>query len=79
MKKVPVKGAWLACIPISLAAFFMNLRQLAQLCSLCNLMTYAFIDAAVLTLRLKEVTTEEELEVELVKEEVRRSLQSNSR
>ena len=43
----------------------MNLTQLAKLCSLCNLMTYAFIDAAVIGLRLKNVTNQEELEIEL--------------
>ena len=52
--KVPVKGAWIALIPICLSAFCLNLKQLASLCSLCNLMTYSFIDAGVLALRLKK-------------------------
>ena len=56
VKKVPVKGSWLQIIPICLLAFCMNLTQLAKLCSLSNLMTYAFIDAAVIGLRLKNVT-----------------------
>lgn len=51
--KVPVKGSWLAIIPIALGAFILNLVSLAKLSSLCNLMTYAFIDAAVIALRLK--------------------------
>lgn len=52
--KVPVKGGWISIIPICFCAFFMNLTQLAKLCSLCNLMTYSFIDAAVIALRLKQ-------------------------
>lgn len=51
--KVPVKGAWISMIPIAIAAFTLNLLQLAKLASLCNLMTYAFIDTAVIALRLK--------------------------
>ena len=69
VKKVPVKGAWIAIIPIAVAAFLMNLKQLAQLCSLCNLMTYAFINAAVIALRLKGITNEDKLEMDLIKAE----------
>jgi amino acid transporter len=50
---VPVKGGWISIIPVCLCAFLMNLTQLAKLCSLCNLVTYSFIDAAVIALRLK--------------------------
>ena len=65
VRKVPIKGSWLQIIPICVLAFCMNLTQLAKLCSLSNLMTYAFIDAAVVGLRLKNVTSKEDLEVEL--------------
>lgn len=54
VKKVPVKGSWISLIPICMASFFMNLTQLAKLCTLCNLITYAFVDVAVLILRLRE-------------------------
>ena len=50
---VPVKGGCISIIPVCLCAFLMNLTQLAKLCSLCNLVTYSFIDAAVIALRLK--------------------------
>jgi APA family basic amino acid/polyamine antiporter len=50
---VPVKGGWISILPVCLCAFLMNLTQLAKLCSLCNLVTYSFIDAAVIALRLK--------------------------
>ena len=51
-RQVPVKGSWISIIPICIFAFFMNMTLLAKFCSLCNLMTYAFIDAALLTYRL---------------------------
>ena len=60
-KKVPIKGAWLSVIPVCIGAFFMNLAQLAKLCSLCNLMTYAFIDAAVVALRLRAASSPRDL------------------
>lgn len=61
VKKLPVKGSWLSVIPVCFYAFFMDLTQLAKLCSLCNLMTYSFIDAAVIALRLKNVTSQEQI------------------
>ena len=53
MKKVPYKGSWIVLVPIAAAGFSLNLKQLANICSLSNLMTYAFIDIAVVILRLK--------------------------
>ena len=50
---MPVAGSWLQIIPICLAAFFINITVLAKICSLCNLMTYAFINGAVISLRLQ--------------------------
>lgn len=76
VRKIPIKGAWLSIIPICIAAFFMNLKELAQLCSLCNLMTYAFIDAAVIALRLKGVTDQDKLETDLIKQEVRSNMRN---
>ena len=63
--KVPTKGAWLSIIPVGIAAFCLNLRKLAQVCSLCNLMTYAFIDMAVVALRLRGISDQEKLEKDL--------------
>lgn len=52
--KVPAKGSWLVMIPISLAAFVFDLEQAAKICALANLVTYAFIDAGIMALRLRE-------------------------
>ena len=56
--KVPVVGVWLSAIPISIAAFCINLKQLTIIISLCNLLTYAFIDTAVIALRITNSVTE---------------------
>lgn len=69
VRNVPVKGAWISIIPICLLAFCMNLTQLAKLCSLCNLMTYSFINAAVIGLRLRNVRSKEALQLELMTEQ----------
>jgi amino acid transporter len=66
VKKLPIKGSWLSVIPVCFCAFFMDLTQLAKLCSLCNLMTYSFIDAAVVALRLKNVNSQEEINEEVM-------------
>jgi amino acid transporter len=50
---VPSKGAWIVIIPICIAVFSFDIVQLAQLTSLGNLMTYAFINTAVIALRLQ--------------------------
>ena len=52
-RKIPVKGSWIGLIPIAAAGFALNLKQIANICSLSNLMTYSFIDIAVVILRLK--------------------------
>ena len=52
VKKIPIKGSWIALLPICAASFCMNLTELAKLCTLANLITYAFIDAAVIFMRL---------------------------
>lgn len=69
-RKVPVQGSWLAVIPIAILAALMDLRSLAELCSLSNLFTFAFIDTAVVVLRLKGIDNEEKLETELLKAEL---------
>lgn len=51
--KVPVYGIWISAVPISIAAFCMNLKSLTILISLGNLLTYAFIDTAVIALRIQ--------------------------
>jgi len=51
--KVPVVGQWWVCLFASLISFFLNLEQLTKLVSLGNLMTYAFVDAGVIALRLR--------------------------
>ena len=56
--KVPVKGAWIGVVPIVIGAFCLNLKHLACLCSLSNLLTYSLIDASVIALRLKKVPEE---------------------
>lgn len=48
----------------------MDLRSLAELCSLSNLFTFAFIDSAVVALRLKGIDSEEKLETELLQAEL---------
>lgn len=52
VSNVPVKGAWIVVVPIIMTVFSFDIVQLAQLCSLGNLMTYAFINTAVIALRL---------------------------
>mmetsp|Transcript_16099 Transcript_16099/g.27201 ORF Transcript_16099/g.27201 Transcript_16099/m.27201 type:complete len:349 (+) Transcript_16099:603-1649(+) len=67
-RNVPVKGSWLSIIPIAIFAFFMNLSMLAKLCSLCNLMTYAFINLGVIVLRLKNINTKSDLREDIMLE-----------
>ena len=62
---VPVKGSWVSVVPICGIAFFMNLTQLAKLCSLCNLMTYSFINLGVVVLRLENITNKSKLKREI--------------
>ena len=54
VKKVPVHGAWLSVIPYCICTFFMNLTELAKLCSLGTLITYGVINTAVIVLRLTD-------------------------
>jgi basic amino acid/polyamine antiporter, APA family len=73
-RKVPVKGSWLAMVPIATLAALMDLRTLAELCSLSNLFTFAFIDTAVVVLRLKGIDNEEKLETDLLRAELTEKL-----
>jgi APA family basic amino acid/polyamine antiporter len=60
-KNVPIKGSWIQLIPIAMSAFFLNLTTLAKVCSLCNLMTYAFINLGVVVLRLHGIVNKQSL------------------
>lgn len=61
-------------VPIATLAAVMDLRSLAELCSLSNLFTFAFIDTAVIVLRLKGIDNEEKLETDLLRAELTEKL-----
>lgn len=52
VRRVPVAGAWLQVVPIMVAAAFFDIKVLAQVTSLCQLMIYVAINASILQLRL---------------------------
>lgn len=51
---VPVKGSWVSCIFVCLAAIFLNVEELTFVISIENLFTYSFVNAGLLALRFRE-------------------------
>ena len=51
---VPVKGSWVSCIFVCLAAIFLNVEELTFVISIENLVTYSFVNAGLLALRFRE-------------------------
>lgn len=52
--KVPTKAAWLSSIAGAFACAFLNLDTLATLAAVSNLICYAFINLAVVIMRLQD-------------------------
>ena len=51
--KVPAKGAWIACFFISIVCYFLDLETITLVVSLGNLVSYSFVNAAVIALRFR--------------------------
>mmetsp|Transcript_14611 Transcript_14611/g.14237 ORF Transcript_14611/g.14237 Transcript_14611/m.14237 type:complete len:471 (-) Transcript_14611:20-1432(-) len=51
--KVPKKGAWIACFFISVVCYFLDLETITLVVSLGNLISYSFVNTAVIALRFR--------------------------
>ena len=55
---MPSKGAWIVCAIASFLAFFLDLEQLTRIVSIGNLLTYGFVTACGIALRLRQPETQ---------------------
>lgn len=53
-RKVPVKGSWLASIPVCFICFFLNLDEVIKLGNICTLLLFAYISIVYMKLRLRD-------------------------
>jgi amino acid transporter len=51
--QVPVRGSWISCAAVIVIATFLDVEELTFILSIENLLTYSFVNAGLLALRLR--------------------------
>ena len=57
MTKVPIEGAWICFFIMAITSFFLDFEEIIKVVNCGNLLTYSFVTACGVALRLRDPQT----------------------